>query len=44
MHKSLLETWQRKLNKPKMVSFPDSKELRRKLFKKLVKDPNDKKL
>tara|TARA_B100000401_G_C52326658_1_gene494349 strand:+ start:338 stop:466 length:129 start_codon:yes stop_codon:yes gene_type:complete len=42
MYKSFLELWQRKLKKPNMISFPESKELRRKLFKKLVKKTNEK--
>ncbi len=41
MYKSFLELWQRKLKKPNMISFPDSKELRRKLFKKLVNKKNE---
>tara|TARA_B100000945_G_C20121275_1_gene474957 strand:+ start:156 stop:281 length:126 start_codon:yes stop_codon:yes gene_type:complete len=41
MYKSAIKYWQRSLKKPNMISFPESKEIRKKLFKEFVKKPNE---
>ena len=37
-YKFTLQFWQRNLSKPNMITFPDSKDIRKKLFKKLIKN------
>ena len=41
MYKSSINYWQRLMKKPNMISFPESKEIRKKLFKEFVKKPNE---
>ena len=41
MFKSSLNYWQRSMKKPTMINFPESKEIRRKLFKEFVGKKNE---
>ena len=41
MYRSSINYWQRLMKKPNMISFPESKEIRKKLFKEFVKKPNE---
>ena len=41
VYKSSINYWQRLMKKPTMISFPESKEIRKKLFKEFVKKPNE---
>ena len=40
-YKIIIDYWQRNLNKPNMISYPESKDIRKKLFKELVKKPDE---
>ena len=39
---AILKRWQNQCIKPTMIPFPESRPLRRKLFKELVRKPNEK--
>lgn len=41
IYKSSINYWQRSMKKPNMISFPESKEIRKKLFKEFVKKSNE---
>ena len=42
IYKSIIKKWNKNRIKPEMVSFPESRDIRKSLFKKLVKKPNEK--
>tara|TARA_A100001035_G_scaffold254578_1_gene228510 strand:- start:122 stop:403 length:282 start_codon:yes stop_codon:yes gene_type:complete len=42
IYKSIINKWSKNPIKPDMVSFPESRDIRKSLFKKFVKKPNEK--
>ncbi len=43
-YKNIIKKWSKNFKKPNMISFPESKDIRRKLFKDLVPKPNERKI
>lgn len=41
-YKSILGVWQRNMLKPNFVNFPESRFIRRKIFREFVPKPNEK--